>query len=102
VLKRSGKMDVEPGSTRFGLRQANSTVQRKQGVRLGEGAVVGGLNSSGSAVHARASLIRRPHLQAGDQVVKRRDGFGLSHGRPPVPSPPATPSPPFLLPFFPL
>jgi hypothetical protein len=43
-------MDAEPGSALFGLRQANSTVKRKQGVRLGEGAVVGGLNSSGSWV----------------------------------------------------
>jgi hypothetical protein len=83
VLKRSGKMDAEPGSARFGLRQANSTVKRKQGVRLGEGAVVGGLNSFGSfAVHARASpsggLSRRPD---DDLVVQRRDGFGLLHGR---------------------
>jgi hypothetical protein len=43
-------MDAEPGSARFRLRQVNSTVKRKQGVRLGEGAVVGGLNSSGSWV----------------------------------------------------
>jgi hypothetical protein len=64
---------------------ANSTVKRKQAVRLGEGATpasssgfrrrrrpsaaqAGGLNSSGSAVHARASPVRRPHLQAGRRL----------------------------------
>jgi hypothetical protein len=68
VRRQSGHRaeDAEPGSARFGPRQANITVKRKQGVRFGEGAVVGGLNSSGSfAVHAQASPFRRPPLQAG-------------------------------------
>jgi hypothetical protein len=47
-------------------KKARWSRRRRLGARLGEGAVVGGLNSSGSfAVHAWASPFRRPPLQAG-------------------------------------
>jgi hypothetical protein len=114
AFRRGGEQHGERGSRRFGsvkgrLPRAAPASGVGDGLQLHRPAaqqcrpplpLLFFFTNSGAAAPARrppsGGLACRP---GGVQLVQRRDDVRLSHGRPPVPSPLATPAPLFLLPL---